>query len=295
MSAGPSEQTLGAEHRSRLLAGIPVTERRIDAAGIPTTVLEGGDGSPVVLLHGPGESAVNWRWTIPGLVATHRVVAPDLPAHGSSGNGSAPLDADSAVAWLDEVIDATCLRPPVVVGHALGGAIAARFAARSALHNPGRLRALVLVDPLGMARFRPAPRFAVGLLRFTARPSERSFEQFMHQCSYDADALRDRMGADWAPWVAHNVGFASSPAAKQAGRVLRRVGLPRIPGSDLAGIDVPVTLIWGRHDRANRLRVGRRVARRYGWALHVIDAAADDPARDQPEAFLRTVRAVIDG
>jgi pimeloyl-ACP methyl ester carboxylesterase len=82
MSAGPAEHVLDAEHRARLLTGIPVTERRTELAGIPTAVLEGGGGPPVVLLHGPGESAVNWRWAISDLVATHRVVAPDLPAHG---------------------------------------------------------------------------------------------------------------------------------------------------------------------------------------------------------------------
>ena len=37
----------------RLLAGMPVTERRLQLAGVSTAVLEGGDGPPVVLLHGP--------------------------------------------------------------------------------------------------------------------------------------------------------------------------------------------------------------------------------------------------
>ena len=90
-------------HRDRLLAGLPVVERQLDAAAVSTAVLEGGDGPPVVLLHGPGESAVNWRWTIADVATSHRVVAPDLPAHGSSGTGDEPLDADLAVAWLDEL------------------------------------------------------------------------------------------------------------------------------------------------------------------------------------------------
>lgn len=112
------------QHRARLLAGVAVAERYIDAAGIDTAVLEGGQGPPVVLLHGPGESAVNWRWTIPDLAGTHRVVAPDLPAHGSSGTGDEPLSADRAVAWLGDVIDETCQEPPALVGHVLGGASA---------------------------------------------------------------------------------------------------------------------------------------------------------------------------
>ena len=49
----PSGETL----RKRLLAGIPVTERRFRLAGVSTAVLEGGDGPPIVLLHGPGEYA----------------------------------------------------------------------------------------------------------------------------------------------------------------------------------------------------------------------------------------------
>ena len=54
--------------RERLLAGIPVTERRLQLAGVSTAVLEGGDGPPIVLLHGPGEFAAKWMRVIPDLV-----------------------------------------------------------------------------------------------------------------------------------------------------------------------------------------------------------------------------------
>ncbi|HEV2922200.1 MAG TPA: hypothetical protein VG673_23625, partial [Actinomycetota bacterium] len=43
--------------RRRLLAALPVTERRLQLAGHSTAVLEGGDGAPVVLLHSSGEFA----------------------------------------------------------------------------------------------------------------------------------------------------------------------------------------------------------------------------------------------
>lgn len=279
------------EYRVRLLAGISVSERRVNAAGIPTAVLEGGDGPPVVLLHGPGESAVNWRWTIPDLLTTHRVVAPDLPAHGSSGSGDAPLDADRAVAWLGALIERTCPEPPAVVGHVLGGAVAARFAAQ----HGDRLRRLVLVDSLGLARFRPSVRFALGFLGFTARPSERTFERFMHQCAFDLDQLREEMGDDWTSFVAYNLGLARSEGGRDAARLFRRVGLPRIPSRELAAIRVPTTLIWGRQDRALRLGRAQKTSARYGWPLRVIDGAADDPARDQPEVFLRNLRGALSG
>jgi pimeloyl-ACP methyl ester carboxylesterase len=66
--------------RERLLAGLPVTERRCALAGVSTAVLEGGDGPPMVLLHGPGEFAATWLPVLPQLARTHRVIAPDLPA-----------------------------------------------------------------------------------------------------------------------------------------------------------------------------------------------------------------------
>lgn len=276
-----------ARARAELLEGIPVSERRIRAGGIDTAVLEGGDGPPIVLLHGPGEAAVNWRWVIPDLTTTHRVVAPDLPAHGSTGTGEGQLDEDQALSWLDDVIGQTCTSPPVLVGHVLGGAIAARYATR----HGDRLAHLVLVDSLGLAPFRPSRPFATSFLRFMIRPSERSYERFMGQCAYDLDRLRGDMQDDWRSFVDYNLGLARSPQAKAAGRVFRQVGLPRIPDEDLARIDVPTCLIWGRHDRALRLPIAQNASQRLGWPLHVIDAAADDPPRDQPVAFLRALRA----
>ncbi len=279
-----------ARARERLLAGIPVAERFLHAAGIPTAMLDGGEGPPIVLLHGPGEAAVNWRWVIPDLVTTHRVIAPDLPAHGSTGTGDVDLDEDRVIAWLDELLTQTCRSAPVLVGHVLGGAIGARYAVR----RGDRLAHLVLNDALGLAAFRPSRRFATSFVRFVARPTERSYERFLGQCAYDLEALRDEMGDDWTSFVDYNLGLARSETSKAAGRLFRAVGLPRIAEEDLAGITVPTTLVWGRHDRALRLPIAQAASERYGWPLHVIEDAADDPARDQPEAFLRTLKAAIE-
>jgi len=275
--------------RERLLDGLPVTERRLQIAGVSTAVLEGGAGPPVVLLHGPGEFGGKWMQVIPDLVGSHRVIAPDLPGHGESTVAGGRVDAEGVVAWLAGLIAQACPSPPAVVGHVLGGAIAARFA----VGHGDRIDRLVLVDSLGLAPFRPAPGFALTMMGFLARPTERSYERFMRWCAFDLDDLRRQMGRQWEPFVAYNLELARNPQAKVAGRLLRRVGLPRIPPDDLARIAVPTSLIWGRQDRANRLRVAEAVSARYGWPLHVIEDCADDPPRDRPEAFLRALRAVI--
>ena len=278
------------EAREQLLSGIAVSERRLTLAGVSTAVLEGGDGPPMVLLHGPGEFAAKWMRVIPELVKTHRVVAPDLPGHGASGVDGGHLDGDRMAAWLGELIEHTCPSRPQLVGHVLGGAIAARFA----IDQGDRLSGLVLVDTLGLSRFRPAPRFALTLVAFQARPTTRTYHRFMRQCSFDLDGLREQMGERWEPFVAYNLELARGPGAKVVGRMLRELGLPRIPPAELARIAVPTTLIWGRQDRANRLRIAEAASARYGWPLHVIEDCADDPPRDQPEAFLQALHTATE-
>ena len=75
-----AQPAAGEGIRERLLAGVPVSERRLALAGHQTAVLEGGDGQPVMLLHGAGEFAASWIRVIPELVQAHRVIAPTCPA-----------------------------------------------------------------------------------------------------------------------------------------------------------------------------------------------------------------------
>ena len=286
----PRLRTPGEDARERLLAAMPVSERRLQLAGISTAVLEGGDGPPVVLLHGPGAVAAEWMRVIPDLVTTHRVVAPDLPGHGASEVTDGSLDGDRVLAWLGELIERTCTARPVLVGHILGGAIAARFASAAG----DGIRGLVLVNPLGLARFRPPPAFALALMRHVARPTERSFDRLWRRCAADPAGMRTQMGEHWDALESYVLDRARTPSVKSAMRVLmKELGVPAIPERDLARITAPTTLIWGRHDRVLRLRIAEAASARYGWPLHVIENAGNEPNLEQPEAFLETLRSAL--
>lgn len=278
-------------YRERLLAGVPIAERRLQIGDVSTFLLEAGSGPPVVLLHGPGEFAAKWWRVIPDLVTTHHVIAPDLPGHGASALADGRLGAGSILSWLEGLIELTCPSPPAVVGHVLGGAIAARFA----IERADRCGRLVLVDSLGLSSFRPTPRFALAMIGFLARPTEASYTRFMRQCSYNLEDLRDQVGDRWHAYAGYELELARGPVSKSAGQVMRKLGLPRIPPADLARMRVPTFLIWGRHDRATRLRVAEAASARYGWPLHVVDNCADDPPRDRPAAFLDALRACLTG
>lgn len=282
--------TTAIDPRERLLAGMPVTERRLALAGVSTAVLEGGKGTPLVLLHGPGEFGAKWLRVIPELVTTHRVIAPDLPGHGASSIETASLDAEGVLAWLDALIARTCAEPPVLVGQIFGGAIAARYAAR----HGERIRALVLCDSLGLAPFQPAPEFGAALMTFLGQPSDQNFDGLWRRCAFDFDALRAALGETWDALAAYNLERARSPEVIPAmQQLMQHFGMPAIAGEELARIAVPTSLIWGRHDLAAPLAVAEDASRRYGWPLQVIEAAADDPALEQPRAFVQALRDAL--
>lgn len=279
----------GDDARRRLLAGAPVTERRLDLAAVSTAVLEGGDGPPVVLLHGQGGWSGMWLPVIADLVTTHRVVAPDLPGLGASEVPDGPPDAARVLAWLGELIQRTCPSPPALVGASLGASIAARFA----IAHPDRLTRLVLIGAGSLARFRPAPGVALALIRFIARPGERTQDGLLRQVTVDPSRVRALLGERWEASQAYNLDRARTPSVRAANRrLLRELGTKTIPPHELARIAVPTSLIWGRHDRVMRLRIAEAASVRYGWPLHVVEDAGHF-SLEQPQAFRSALRAAL--
>jgi pimeloyl-ACP methyl ester carboxylesterase len=284
------EQTSGEQARDRLLAAMPLSERRLELTGVSTAVLEGGAGPPVVLLHGQGEFAAVWTRVIPDLVKTHRVIVPDLPGHGASEVTNGSLDTNMVLTWLDELIDQTRDSKPVLAGHLMGGAIAARYA----VHHSDRLAQLVLVDTLGLGWFRPAPSFALPMMRFVTRPTPRSRDRLFDRCFLDMDRVGEQSGDQWDHLLDYALDRARTPSVQAAlRRLIPRLAMPPIPSRDLAQITVPTTLIHGRYDLQVRLRTAEAAGAKFGWPLHVIDDCRDDPAVEQPEAFLDALRTAI--
>jgi pimeloyl-ACP methyl ester carboxylesterase len=272
--------------RERLLSAAPVTERRIELAGFSTAVLEAGDGPPIVLLHGPGAYAAGWLPAIPALAATHHVIAPDLPGHGATTGPDVPLDTHGVLAWLDALIDRTCPSPPVLVGQLIGGAIAARFAAGA----PGRVRSLMLVVPFGLAPFEPTPTFGAALTGYLTEPAGPSHDTLWRHCVHDLDDVRTRLGTQWDAMRDYNLALARTPAVASALQTLLGLfAMPAIPDEVLARIEVPTTLVWGRDDAIVPVSVGESAAARFGWPIHVLDNTGNEPAIEDPEAFVKAV------
>lgn len=276
--------------RRRLLEGLPVTERTIEVDGVSTRVVEGGDGAPVVLLHGQSGSALAWLPNIDALASSHHVIAPDLPGLGESVVKTGELDADRAVSWLHGLVEAACDEPPTLVGLSLGGSIAARFGIR----HPGAARRIVLVDSGSLGPFRPDLRIIPALVRVSVRPTPRNIERLFRYTFVDLDRFTARLGDKWPLFIAYGSDRLTTASVQAANRtLLRSVGTPRIADTDLDEIVDPVTLIWGRDDRVMKLRIAESGHTRFGWPLHVLDACGHASNMDQPDAFVDALQAAI--
>jgi pimeloyl-ACP methyl ester carboxylesterase len=67
-----------------------------------------------------------------------------------------------------------------------------------------------------------------------------------------------------------------------------------IDRAELSRIDVPVSLLWGRHDRMVPLAIAEAAASGFGWPLRVVDEAAHAPHIETPDRFVAALAALLD-
>lgn len=101
----------------------------------------GGEGTPVLLLHGAPETSSCWRDVAPHLADGRRVLAPDLPGLGGS-TFAGPYDLRSVVPQVAALLDAEVAGPVDVVGHDWGGIVALALAGL----RPDLVRRLVVAN-----------------------------------------------------------------------------------------------------------------------------------------------------
>lgn len=116
--------------------------RTVDLAG-PTHVLEaGGEGPPIVLVHGLDGSAANWL-DVAGLQHHGRVLAVDLPGFGRSPLAGRAADVHSSAALVVRLVEEVAGAPAILIGNSMGAVVTLLAAARA----PALVRGVVLAAP----------------------------------------------------------------------------------------------------------------------------------------------------
>lgn len=120
------------------------TERIALATGITLNVCHGGQGDPILFMHGFPESHRTWRHQLEDLSRDYRVVAPDQRGFAASDkpDGVENYETDKVVADMIALADALGIERFTLVGHDWGGAAAWL----AALTHPLRVERLVIVN-----------------------------------------------------------------------------------------------------------------------------------------------------
>jgi pimeloyl-ACP methyl ester carboxylesterase len=209
---------------------------------------EGGNGSPLLLLHGVGGTWRAWRPVIPGLERLHHVIAPTLTGH----DGALPVAPEvapsvAAVAdSLEAVLDERGIDRLHVVGNSLGGWLALELARR------GRARSVVAFSPAGAwssnlrmtllvasmrAGFLVGGRLAPRVEAIARSPRARRLllgSQVAYPDRLEPAEIAEELRA-----------ITRSPIVRPLIRVLRRQ--PLLPVPDEPGR--PIRIVWPERDR----------------------------------------------
>jgi pimeloyl-ACP methyl ester carboxylesterase len=125
---------------------------RVRNLGFCTYRWAGGDPHPIVLLHGWGDAAETWQIVVDHLPESRSCFAFDLRGFGRSERPEDGYWFPDYLADLEAMLDVLSPEAPVdLVGHSMGGNIATIYAGV----RPNRVRRLVNLEGVGLARTRP--------------------------------------------------------------------------------------------------------------------------------------------
>ncbi|WP_293028777.1 alpha/beta fold hydrolase [Natronococcus sp.] len=264
---------------------LPGLERTYRWRGMEVSYTVAGDPNDddLLLLHGIHAGASNYEFepVIELLAENYRVIAVDLPGFGRSERPplvySAGLYAEFIRDFAADVTD-----EPIVIASSLTGAFAVDAAEESEFEH------LVLIGPTGeTGGSRPWLRSlirspVVGTTLFNLLASKPSIRYFYDRDGYYNPDRIDDDEVDYAWTSAHQPGARYAPASFAAGTLDPDFDLQ----TELAALETPTTLVWGRDAELVPLREGRTLADAADRDLVVIDYATQLPHAEHPEKFV---------
>jgi len=277
-----------------------IRETKLHLGSLAINYLKAGpDSAPaVLLLHGLGTRASFWLPVIPSLVdAGFQVYAPDLPGFGHSdllGDVYSPANVGKLIGAF---VDALGLASVIVVGHSMGGTIAAGFA----IANPARIRALVLADAFGFSdRFipvSPAVSYTLALpslyYRLTRQPQKLIkpiIESNFHVPErLSPEILEMAIAENWTGDSAERTKIVLDLGKSLGFRVQRQAFIESLRDR-YQRHRFPILVIWGQEDTFIPVDGAYQIKSRIPEVgLHIIPDCGHVPPLEKTEQFNQTV------
>lgn len=249
----------------------------------------GGDGDPVLLIHGLGGASSSWGQIL-GRLRTHfQVVAPDLPGFGRSSKPARAYTPAFFVSTLVHLLDVLEIDRTHVIGSSLGGQVALELALRA----PTRVGRVVAVAPAGVP---PASFSGTPALEAHRRVFDATTEQEILIARQAAGNLNAAQSAGWRS-PEEVLTYVRSPGARDAfDSALRESGRARRLGPLLGHISPSPLFIWGDADPVIPVSVcqdelmGVRMLQ-----LAVFHGCGHSPHADQTRVFTDLVTSFLAG
>jgi 3-oxoadipate enol-lactonase len=275
--------------------GVPgLEERNAEIKDVRLRYYVGGEGPPLMLVHGLAGAASNWVEVAPRLTRAFRVLVPDLPGHAGSTPFPAVTTLDPFADRLAALAALEGLEQPALVGHSLGGVVALRLA----VNFPDRVKALVLTAAAGIrSSTREAERYlaAAALLRPSRRYSRHRNAiarsrllrnlVFGYFGASDPAAMSDR-AVD---------GFLAGLGVHTDTLSARRALVRDDPRVDLEHVGCPVLLLWGARDNQVTVDDAFEYARRLRAPVRLIAACGHLLIGERPDACAAAIEDFLDG
>ncbi len=256
------EPSLGAETEDEA-----VKPREIEVAGLRLRYFELGEGDrvPVLLLHGFGADLNTWMFTQPALAEGRRTVALDLPGHGGSAKEVGGGDQDSLTDFAEGALGALGMEPVHLVGHSMGGAVAALLA----LRRPEFVASLTLIASAGLGP-EIDRAFIDGFVHATRR---REAVEILNMLVHDPSLVSRAMVEDVLRYKRLDGVSAALAQIAEAWFAGGRQSL-ELPGR-IATLTMPVQVIWGREDRIIPVAHAEALGSRF--PVYILDQAGHLP------------------
>jgi pimeloyl-ACP methyl ester carboxylesterase len=189
--------------------------------GIQLHYVMGGQGDPVVLLHGWPETWYAWHKVMPALAKNYTVIAPDLRGLGDSSKPTTGYDGKTVAEDIHQLVTKLGFDTIFLVGHDIGSFVVYPYAAE----HPTEVEKLVVMEvPPPITGFFPPPQLAVPLWWI-----------FFQQTPDVPEALTQGKEMTYLSWFYQNLAY--NPAAITQKAINEYVSKYSAPGGMRAGFE----------------------------------------------------------
>ena len=251
-------------------------QKSIDILDSTITYWQGGNGAPLLLIHGGiGNAELHWKHVWNQLADRYTVIAPNLPSFGETS----PLERAGFAQiadWAVSLMDVLNIESASVIGNSFGGGVSRLMASR----HGRRVKRLILVNGGAIPNIPP----------FVGRMMQSSiFNGMFNMIRKQTFSFKGL-----APMFADRSFLTNEFIAQAEADSLGFVTLMRQSASEGVGTDVipqvPTLVLWGEDDKFTKVSMGQNLAKMIpnaGFKLFV--GAGHMPQIEKPDEFVEKV------